>query len=240
MGIHAIQELLSHAPEKLVRLFILQPNKEGRKTDLIELCEKKKIPITFVSFDWLTQATGSDSHQSVAAQIKERRFLTVKDFLKMTREKEHSLVLMLDQIFDPQNFGALLRCSECLGADAVIWSKNRGSDLTPTAAKASSGASELLALIKVSNLAEALSQFQEEGYEAVASLLDKEATSAFSFSFAPRTLLIVGSEGEGIQPLLIKKAERSIYIPMSGKVQSLNVSQGASILLAQYQAQFKK
>lgn len=238
MGIHAIQELLSHAPEKLVRLFAEQPQKGGRKMDLIELSEKKKIPITFVSFDKLTQMTGSDSHQSVAAQIKERRFFTVKDFLKTTEEKELSLVLMLDQIFDPQNFGALLRCSECLGADGLVWSKNRGSDLTPAVAKASSGASELLPLIKISNLAEALSQFQEAGYEAVASLLDKGAKSAFGFRFAPRTLLIVGSEGEGIQPLLARKADQSIYIPMSGKVQSLNVSQSAAILMAQYRAQF--
>jgi 23S rRNA (guanosine2251-2'-O)-methyltransferase len=236
MGIHAIQEILLHAPERLIRLFAQPPKKGGRKMDLVELCEKKKIPVSLVSLDTLTQMTGSDSHQSVAAHIKGRPFFTVEEFLKKTEHKTHSFVLMLDQIFDPQNFGALLRCAECLGADAVIWSKNRGADLTPTAAKASSGASEVLPLLRVSNLAVTLTQFQEAGYEAVASLLDTSAESAFTFQFAPRTLLIVGSEGEGIQPLLAKKADRSIYIPMQGKIASLNVSQGAAVLIAQYRS----
>jgi len=240
MGIHAIQELVSHAPEKLLHLFAEQPQRGGRKLALVELCEKRKIPVTFVSLDTLTQMTGSDSHQSVVAHIKGRHFLTIKEFLRSVENKESSLVLMLDQIFDPQNFGSLLRCAECLGADAVVWSKNRGSDLTPAVAKASSGASELIPLLRISNLAEALNQFQEAGYEAVASLLDKKAQNAFQFSFSPRTLLIVGSEGEGIQPLLVKKADRSIYIPMEGKVQSLNVSQGAAILMAQYRSQISR
>lgn len=239
MGIHAIQELLAHAPEKLLHLFAESPKKGGRKLDLVELCEKKKIPITFVSKDALTQMTGSDSHQSVAAHIKGRHFLKSNEFLESIADKESSLVLMLDQIFDPQNFGALLRCAECLGADAIIWSKNRGTDLTAVAAKASSGASEILPLLRVSNLAETLSQFQEAGFEAIASLLDRSAHSAFNFSFAPRTLLIVGSEGEGIQPLLAKRSDRSIYIPMEGKIQSLNVSQGAAILMALYRSQLR-
>lgn len=240
MGLHAIEELLNHAPEKLLHLFAEQPKRGGRKLEVVELCENKKIPVTFVSLDTLFQMTGSDSHQSVAAHIRGRNFLTMKDFFKSTENQENSLVLMLDQIFDPQNFGALLRCAECLGADAIIWSKNRGVDLTPVVAKASSGASEIISLLRISNLAEALTQFQDAGYEAVVSLLDKKAENAFAFQFSSKTLLIVGSEGEGVQPLLAKKADHSIYIPMEGKIQSLNVSQGAAILMAQYRSQFKK
>jgi 23S rRNA (guanosine2251-2'-O)-methyltransferase len=236
MGIHAIQELLLHAPKRLLRVFAENPKKGGRKMDLIELCESKKIPVVFVSKEVLEEMTGSDSHQSVVAEIQERKFLSVKEFCQVSEEKERSLVLMLDQIFDPQNFGALLRCAECLGADAVVWSKNRGSDLTPSAAKASSGASELLNLVRVSNLAETAVQFQEAGYEVVVSLLDEKAENAFEFSFSPRTVLVVGSEGEGIQPLLAKKADHKIYIPMKGSIQSLNVSQSASILMAFYAA----
>jgi 23S rRNA (guanosine2251-2'-O)-methyltransferase len=100
------------------------------------------------------------------------------------------------------------------------------------AAKSSCGASEILPLIRVSNLATAVDQFQKEGFEVVAALLDANAESAFTFSYAPRTLLIVGSEGEGIQPLLRKKADRSIYLPMAGKIESLNVAQATAALLA--------
>ena len=113
-----------------------------------------------------------------------------------------------------------------------MWSKNRGSDLTAVAAKTSCGASELIPLIRVANLAEAASQFQKEGFEMVASLLDEKAESAFEFKYAPKTVLIVGSEGEGIQPLLQKRADRAIYLPMQGKIQSLNVAQATAALLA--------
>lgn len=226
MGTHALEELLRYAPEKILKIYTVQ----NKKTPLLEKAKELNIPILFVPETTLTKMAGSDSHQMLVAHIKGRTFLEAKDFLKTA--EEHSLVLMLDQIFDPQNFGALIRSAECFGAAAVCWSKNRGSDLTPVAAKASSGASELIPLIRVSNLATAVDQFKEEGFEAVAALLDPKSESAYTFKFAPRTLLIVGSEGEGIQPLLRKKADRSIYLPMAGKIGSLNVAQATAALLA--------
>lgn len=228
MGVHAIRELLTHAPERLLRLFT------SRKShpDILKACEKQNIPISFVSEQELSKMVDSDSHQSLVAQVKPRHFLDVKEFLQHIADKETAFILMLDQIFDPQNFGAILRSAECFGVDGVIWSKNRGADLTPVVAKASSGASELLPLIRVSNLADSIDKFQKEGFEVVTALLDPTSQSAFQFTFAPKTVLIVGSEGEGIQPLLQKKADRSIYIPMQGKIQSLNVAQATAVLLS--------
>lgn len=229
MGIHAIHEILLHAPKRLVRVFAESGKEKGRKSEILDLCERNKIPVSFVPFHQLTHLAESESHQSFVAQIKPRDFLSLKDFLQEEREK--SLVLMLDQIFDPQNFGALLRSAECFGVDAVVFSKNRGSDITPVVVKTSCGASEILPLIRVSNLAEALSQFQEAGYEAVATLLDKSSHRLGSFPFADKTVLIMGSEGEGIQPLIRKKADRSVYIPMQGRIESLNVAQSAAVFL---------
>ena len=230
MGTHALEELLRYAPEKILKIYTVA----NKKSPLLEKAKEKHIPIHFVSENLLTKMVGSESHQLLVAHIKGRTFLDVKEFLKSAGE--HSLVLMLDQIFDPQNFGALIRSAECFGAAAVAWSKNRGSDLTPVAAKASSGASELMPLIRVSNLANAIDLFKEEGFEVVAALLDATSESAYTFAFAPRTVLIVGSEGEGIQPLLRKKADRSIYLPMAGKISSLNVAQATSALLALFRS----
>jgi 23S rRNA (guanosine2251-2'-O)-methyltransferase len=238
MGIHAVREILHHAPERLLRVYSAAPQKEGRKSQLLDLCGKLGIPIVPVSEDALTKMTGSDSHQSVAAHVKGRSFLNVPEFLKKIDGQERSLVLMCDQIFDPQNFGSLIRCAECLGADGIAWSKNRGADITPAVAKSSCGASELLTLIRISNLAEAVGQFQEGEFDTVAALLEKDSQNAFSFDFSPRTLLIVGSEGEGIQPLIRKKVDRSVFIPMKGKIESLNVAQAAALLIGLYQKQF--
>ncbi len=231
MGVHALEELLRHAPEKILKVY----STPSKKSPLLQKVKEKGIPLLLVPETTLTKMAGSDSHQMLVAHIKGRTFIDAKTFLETA--PEHSLVLMLDQIFDPQNFGALLRSAECFGASAVAWSKNRGSDLTPVAAKASSGASELIPLIRISNLATAVDQFKEEGFEVVAALLDPKAESAYTFQFAERTLLIVGSEGEGIQPLLQKKADRSIYLPMAGKVASLNVAQATSAILALFKKQ---
>jgi 23S rRNA (guanosine2251-2'-O)-methyltransferase len=234
IGIHAIREVLLHVPQKMIRLFITKSKTEGRKKELLDLCEQKRIPISYFSEDDLSYMAGSDSHQGIAAHIHGRTFLSVDQFLKTVEDKSHSLVLMADQIFDPQNLGALMRSAEVLGASGFCWSKNRGSDLTPTVAKASCGASELLPLIRVSNLAEGVSAFQEGGFEAVVAILNPSSENAFSFKFAPKTLLIIGSEGEGVQPLIQKRADRSIYIPAYGHVESLNAAQAAAVLLALY------
>ncbi len=225
MGVHAISEVLKSNPSRLIHVFA----QKDRKSEITALCKEKKVPITFCSFDALSKMVGTESHQSFVAQVPPREYLSLKEFL--AEDKETSIVLMLDQIFDPQNFGALLRSAECFGVDAVVFSKNRGAEVTPSVTKASCGASEILPLVRVSNLAEAVSQFQESGFEAVASVLSEGAKSLLGFEFQEKTLLIVGSEGEGIQPLIQKRCDEMVYIPMEGQIQSLNVAQATSILL---------
>ena len=234
MGLHAIVELLKHAPKRILRIYTSVKMAGERKSNLLRECEKWEIPIVATSEENLSRMCGSDSHQSFAAHVQGRNFLDVKQFLQKVQEKERVLVLMCDQIFDPQNFGSLLRTAECFGVDALAWSKNRGSDLTPVSAKASCGASEWLPLIRISNLAEAVSQFQEEGFEVVAATLSEGSKNAFHFRFALKTVIVVGSEGEGIQPLIQKRADHCLHIPLFGNIESLNVTQAAASLLTCY------
>ena len=237
MGIHAVRELLLHAPERLIRVYLETPRGE-RKSELLLLCEKQGIPISFTPIKVLDQMTGSESHQSIVAHVKGRSFFDVRQFLQKMEQKERALVIMADQLQDPQNFGSLIRCAEGLGADGVVWSKNRGVDITPSVAKASCGACELIPLIRISNLAETVGQFQESGFEALAATLEPSSQNAFQYAFLPKTLLILGSEGEGIQPIIRKRADRSIYIPMNGKVASLNVSAASAVLIPLYCRQY--
>lgn len=230
VGINSVAELIKHAPRRIVKLYLVQEKIPGRKTEIVIACKKKNIAVESFSFDGLTKLINSDSHQGVVALVLPRQYLSTKQFL-VSQEKERSTVLMLDQIFDPQNFGALLRCAECFGVDAVVFSKNRGSEITPVTTKSSCGASEILPLLRVSNLAETVSEFQKAGYEAVVTLLDPNSENLNHFKFSDKTLLIMGSEGEGVQPLICKRADRSVYIPMLGEIQSLNVAQACSVLL---------
>jgi 23S rRNA (guanosine2251-2'-O)-methyltransferase len=235
MGLHAITEVLQYAPDRLLKIFtVASKSSQGRKSGILYECEKKGVPIDYVSEDLLTKMAGSDSHQSFVAHIKGRKFFDVSEFLDETKDEEKAFVLMLSEIFDPQNFGAILRSAECFGVDGVVWSKNRGCDLTPMVAKASCGASELLRLIRISNLADALDKFKEADFEIVAAVAEPKALPLNQFRYAPKTVLIVGSEGEGIQPLLCKKADRSLYISTTGKIQSLNVAQATAVLLSRW------
>lgn len=233
MGAHALSELLKHAPDRILCVYTsFKEEGSQRKHSLILECEKKGVFLERASSSFLTSLAGSDSHQSFVARIKNRHLFQLKEFLQKYGQKETLFLLLLDAIYDPQNFGALLRSAECFGVDGVLWSKNRGCDITPVVAKASCGASELVKLIRVSNLAESVELLKEEGFDVLAADTGEGAKSLFSTCYQKKTALIMGSEGEGIQPLLKKRANQLISIPLKGKISSLNVAQAASIFLS--------
>lgn len=226
MGKNCVETVVDHSPERITEFFTAKKDPDP----LIEKAISKGIKIKLASKQKLYDLVNSDSHQSYVVQVKANEQPDLKQFLR----EEHRLVLMLDNINDPQNLGAILRAAECFGVEAVIWSKNRGCSLTPSAAKASVGASELIPTIVVSNLAETVKQFQKAGYFAVTAEISDKAQPLASYQFPEQTLLIMGSEGKGIQPLISKISDDQVYIPMSGKIDSLNVSQATAVLLSRF------
>jgi 23S rRNA (guanosine2251-2'-O)-methyltransferase len=233
MGKNSIRELLRTSPERIIEVYTCQ---SSEKDPLLGELSKKRIPLREVNKNKLTDMVNSDSHQSFVAAVKEKAPVDLKQFLKQTLS--HSLVVMLDSIYDPQNMGAILRAAECFGADLVVYSKNRGTDVTPVVTKTSSGATELVPICKVSNLAETVKLFQEAGYWAVAAEGGAKSSGIYSFDFPEKTLLILGSEGEGVQQILSKNADFHVSIPMLGQIDSLNVSQAAAVFLSHYRKRF--
>ena len=232
MGKNCVETVLDNSPERVNEFFTAKKEAD----ELIEKARSKGIKVKTVSKQKLYDLVNSDSHQSYVVQVKANENPDLKQFL----QEDHRLVLMLDNINDPQNLGAILRAAECFGVDAVIWSKNRGCSLTPSAAKASVGASELVPTIVVSNLAETVKKFQKAGYFAITAEISDNAQPLTNFEFPAQTLLIMGSEGQGIQPLISKIADDQVYIPMCGKIDSLNVSQATAVLLSRLSQSNKK
>lgn len=227
MGKHALEEVFRREPKRLLEVYT-----HKKEDPLIHVLKEKGVKVSFVSKDKLGMIVRSESHQGFVAKVEERTFLTPKEFLKGSGEK--SLVLMCDSIQDPQNFGSILRAAECFGVDALIYSVNRNVALTPVVSKASVGASEIVSLIPVSNLVDTLKKFQKGGYFSVATEISDQAEPLDSFEFPEKTVLIIGAEGEGIQPLLSKTSDFHLYIPMKGSIDSLNVSQAAAVLLSHW------
>jgi 23S rRNA (guanosine2251-2'-O)-methyltransferase len=231
MGRNTLEEILKHKTDIILEVYTGLTFKQGQRKDLlIEEIEQKKISIKYVSNHQLSSLAGSDSHQSFVAKIKDRNFLDAKTFLH--REKQSSFVLMLDSIADPHNMGAIFRSAECFQVDAIVYSKNRGVDITPVVTKVSCGATELVPILRVSNLAQTAAEFQKQGFEIIVAENRPDAVSLSDFNFSGKTLLIMGSEGEGVQAILRKLADRSLKIPIFGKIDSLNVAQATAVILA--------
>lgn len=226
MGKNAIKELFKKDKKRIIEIYL------EKGDPLVQ--EWSGMPLRFTSKHELTKILQSDSHQGVAALVHEPPSCDLASLFHRLEKKDKALVLMLDSIMDPQNFGSLLRSAECFGVDAVVWSKNRGVDITPVVSKASVGATELVPLIRVSNLAETVKKFKEHDFWAVTAEVGEEAQSLYTFEFPKKTLLIMGSEGKGVQPIVSKQADFKVLIPMQGQIDSLNVSQATAVFLCFY------
>ena len=242
MGRNCIEEVLRHRPETLQHVFLAESRGgvDGRRGALEADLRRLRIPFSQHARHELDDMVVSDSHQGVVGQIASRSFLSLDDLCDMARTGERLRLLALDGVVDPQNFGAVLRAAECFGIDAVLWSKNRGAPLGPVVSKASVGASELVGLCPVSNLHQALESLKKAGVWSVGAIASADAESLERFEFPDRCVVVMGSEGEGIQHLIERNLDFRVCIAMFGQVSSLNVSQATTVILHQLAIQHRK
>jgi 23S rRNA (guanosine2251-2'-O)-methyltransferase len=165
-------------------------------------------------------------NQGVAAELKPRREWTLKQLL----DRSPSLLVALDSIMDPQNLGAILRTAEIAGAEGAIIPEHRSAPLSPAAVKASSGASELLAIARVSGLPSAIAEAKRAGIWCVA-LDPRGEMLAWDFDFTQPVCVVVGSEGAGVQRLVKERCHARVRLPVAGRIASLNASAAAAALL---------
>jgi 23S rRNA (guanosine2251-2'-O)-methyltransferase len=195
----------------------------GHDPRLEELSRLARIEI--VTADRL-DAMAPGVNQGVAAELQPRRDWTLKELL----ETEPSLVIALDSIMDPQNLGAILRSAEVAGCDGAVVPEHRSAPLSPAAVKASSGATELLRIARVSGLPSAIAEVKRAGIWCVA-LDPRGELPAWEFDFTQRVCLVVGSEGDGVHRLVKERCDARVRLPVKGRVASFNASAAAAALL---------
>ncbi len=203
-----------------------------RQQDLEGALSELAVEINMVSRDQLTELVGTESHQGFVVRVKPRKHWELDAVVSVGAQKQHSLILALDTIVDPQNFGAILRAAECLGVDGVVWSKNRGAPITPVVAKVSVGATELVRLCPISNLQRGLEHLKKEGYWIVGAAVGEGSESLDTFTFPERSVVVMGAEGEGLSHIIEDNLDFRVSIPMCGQIDSLNVSQATAVILA--------
>lgn len=191
----------------------------------------QKIRISELPRQKLEELTGKDAnHQGVAARISDITYYGVEEIITRSKQKEKSLLLLVDSIQDPHNLGAIFRSAECAGADGVILTIHNSAPVNDTVEKTSAGAVNNLKLCKVPNLVNVMNILKEEGYWIYGSSLDTDKNYTDE-KYPAHTALVVGNEEKGIRRLVADNCDILIKIPMPGKTQSLNVSVATGVML---------
>ena len=205
--------------------------KESVSNDILKKTKSKRINIVEKNKQYLDNLVQGAKHQGLVARIKDFNYSDYNLMVKRALEKQRPVILMLDGIEDPHNLGAIIRTCEAFQIDGIIIGKHNCCQVNSTVAKVSTGALAYVDIVQVTNLTQTLKDLKEKGFWIVAAEADN-STDYNKMDYNMPTVLIVGSEGYGISRLVKQQADYNVKIPMTGKVNSLNVSVATAILLS--------
>lgn len=193
--------------------------------------KKARIPLSYVEISKLDDLSSKGNHQGVVLEVKPFEYSDLTTIINISKKKEHPLILILDEIEDPHNFGAIIRSADAFGVDGIIIKKQNQVPVTMTVSKVSTGAIEFVKIAQVANLSVAIDKLKENGYWIYSA--DGSGKDDYQkIKYDGPVALVVGSEGRGISRLVLKNSDFIIKIPMNGHVNSLNVSVATGILLS--------
>ena len=212
----------------LEKLMIAKGELSGSAREIVSLAKKAGIMIQSVERSRLDQL--AKNHQGMIAFASAYQYATVEDILQAAQERgEDPFIIVLDQVTDPHNLGAVIRTAACAGAHGVIVPLHRAVGLTPAAVKASAGAVEHIKVARVTNLSQSIKALQKKKIWFYAAQMEGEDYR--SVSFDGPCALVIGSEGEGVSKLISETCDKQVRIPMQGEINSLNASVAAAILM---------
>ena len=226
-GVHAVTESLeANTGNKLY----IQDDLRGKNVDAIKvLAAEKKVSISWTPKKTLSDMTGGAVHQGFVLRVSEFAYSELSVIMDKAELEENPLVLILDGLNDPHNFGSILRTADATQVTGVIIPKHRAVGVTPVVAKTSTGAVEHIPIARVTNLSQTLDKLKEAGFWGFGT--DMDGTPSHKWNTAGKVALIIGNEGKGISANIKKQVDEMITIPMSGHVQSLNASVAAAVLM---------
>lgn len=217
------------AGKTIDKLFVLEHCKEGSMNTVLREAKKQGTVINYVKKERLDQMSETGKHQGVIAYIAAYEYGSVEDILKKAEDKgEQPFVIILDDIEDPHNLGAIIRTANLAGAHGVIIPKHRASGLTATVVKASAGAINYTPVAKVTNISKTIEELKEKGLWFVCA--DMDGTTMYDLDLKGPIGLVIGNEGKGVSRLVKEKCDFVAKVPMFGDIDSLNASVAAGVL----------
>ena len=227
VGRNPIREAL-RAGRPMEKLLVATGDLSGAARDIVKLAKASNVVVQYVDRTRLDQIY--PAHQGMLAYVAAVPYVQLEDILTAARTKgEDPFIVILDGITDPHNLGAIIRSAECAGAHGVILPERRSAGLGPAAAKAAAGALNHMPVARVKNLNRAIEELQAANVWVIGTAMDGE--DALKADLTGPLALVIGSEGDGISRLTLEKCDRRITLPMKGRIESLNASVAAGVLM---------
>ena len=227
-GRNAVLEAF-RAGKTIDKVYILDGCQDGPVRTIVREAKKHDTILNFVSKERLDQLSETGKHQGVIAVAAAYHYAEVEDLLERAAQKgEPPFLILLDNIEDPHNLGAIIRTANLAGAHGVIIPKRRAAGLTPTVAKASAGAINYTPVAKVTNLSNTIKELKEAGMRFVCA--DMGGTDMYDLNLTGPIGLVIGNEGDGVSKLVKEQCDMIASIPMKGDIDSLNASVATGVL----------
>ena len=235
-GIHSVDSAVRS--NHVDQLFVCKDRNSEKMTRIIEIAQKNKIPVSFMDAQWFKRNFSDNSHQFIAASSKKESFSkqSLEDFLAEATEQHFFLIL--DEVQDPHNLGACFRIASAFDLSGIIVPKNNSVGITPVVSKVASGAVNHIPFFSVTNLSRTIDLLKEHNFFIYAADGYSEL-SIYDQSFSGNVALVMGSEGKGIRRLTKDKCDLTFSIPMSGSIESLNVSVATGICVSEIRRKLK-
>ena len=211
-------------------ILVAKGERSGSVVAIIAKAKQKNIPVKDVDSKKLDFLAKGVNHQGIVAQCAVKEYSALEDIFALAEERgESPFIIVLDKIEDPHNLGAIIRTAECAGAHGVIIPERISAGLSYTVEKTSAGALEYMPVVRVKNISAVLQKLKDKGIWVYGADMDGEHYKKINFDGA--VALVIGNEGKGISPLVAKDCDVIVSLPMKGKINSLNASVAAGILM---------
>jgi len=230
-GINPVLEALKSQPEKIEEIWLSGKELKGRRYRILELARALEIPVKVVRSFHPPKVPPEARTQGVVAYLRGFDYTSLEEFeSQLEGLQSPPLVVLLDELTDPQNVGSLIRTAEALGATGLFLPKHRSAGVTPAVIKASAGAVFHLPIVRVVNLRQAIRKLKERGL-FVFGLSPGRQSLLFELDLTGPVALVIGSEGQGLREGVKKECDFLVRIPMSGHIESLNAAVAGAIAI---------
>jgi 23S rRNA (guanosine2251-2'-O)-methyltransferase len=228
-GYHPVREALKAGKRHIKKIFITEGKRSSRFADIRSLAKAAQVPVQHLSPNEIDSMVAVLGNQGICASSGPFQTTHLDELLQISIDQE-PLILLIDQVVDPQNLGALIRTAYCAGLHGVIITKDRSAGPSPAVSKASAGAMEHISLTRITNMVTTIKRLKKEGIW-VAGLEGSEGQSIYATDLTGPLALVVGSEEKGIRPLVKKNCDLLVAIPQIGNIDSLNASVAGGVVM---------